>query len=202
MTNAEMLIAAATITGPIAAVQIQKWLEGWRGVRERRLWVFKTLMATRVTNLSLEHVQAINSIPIEFYGKKKIVDKWEEYYDHLGIKDAPADLWASKRFDLFVELVTLIAVSLGYKFNSSEIKRIYHPMLHTNMENEQHEIRQNILRIVKGEQSLNLAIKELPVSEDAAQLQALVQEAVLKSYSESGALKVEVAAPETGHHKR
>lgn len=196
MTNAEIVIAAATLLGPIAAVQIQKWLESWRGARERRLSVFRTLMATRATNLSPEHVQALNAIPIEFYGKKKILDKWEEYYDHLGNKALAPDLWENKRLDLFVQLMGLIAVLLGYKFNVSDVKKIYHPAGHTNIENEQHEIRANMLGVLKGEQSLSLAIKEFPVSEDAVKLQSSVQEALLKSYTPSGALKVEINSAE------
>lgn len=194
MTNAEIVIAAATLLGPISAVQIQKWLETWRGVRERRLLVFKTLMATRVTNLSPEHVQALNSIPIEFYGKKKILDKWEEYYDHLGDKSIAPELWGTKRIELFVQLMGLISVSLGYKFNVSEVKKIYHPTGHANIENEQHEIREHVLRLLRGEQALNLAIKEFPVSEDAIRQQESVQQAVLNSYAPSGALKVEISS--------
>lgn len=194
MTNAEIVIAAATLIGPIAAVQIQKWLEIWRGTRERRLLVFRTLMATRATNLSPDHVQALNSIPIEFYGQRKILDKWSEYYDHLNTDSISTEIWMNKRIDLFLEMMSHIAENLGYKFNVSEVRKIYHPAGHTTIEIEQNEIRQRTLRLLRGEQSLNLAIKELPVSEKATKLQASVQEAFLKSFAPSGALKVETKA--------
>ena len=63
MTWAEIVIAFATVSGPIFAIQIQKYLESWREIRARRLQVFRILMATRATIVAPEHVHALNSIP-------------------------------------------------------------------------------------------------------------------------------------------
>ena len=47
-------------------------------------------MATRGNRTSLEHVQALNSIPIEFYGKDKklveICEHWRKYINHLSTR--------------------------------------------------------------------------------------------------------------------
>jgi len=70
MTNAEMLMVLATIVGPIAAVQAQKWVERARASVQRQEWVFITLMATRQDKLGQEHVRALNSIDLAFYGTR------------------------------------------------------------------------------------------------------------------------------------
>jgi hypothetical protein len=67
----DVAIVVATLLGPILAVQAQKWLERDRVVRDRRLQVFRTLMTTRAMNLSPAHVEALNAVPVEFYGPTK-----------------------------------------------------------------------------------------------------------------------------------
>ena len=66
MKFSEVLTILAVILGPILAVQAQKAIERWRERRNRKLWVFKTLMATRGSRLSPNHVQALNMIDLEF----------------------------------------------------------------------------------------------------------------------------------------
>ena len=50
--GADIAIVVATLLGPVLAVQAQKWLERGREITQRRAWIFRTLMATRATNLS------------------------------------------------------------------------------------------------------------------------------------------------------
>jgi hypothetical protein len=66
----DVLIITATFLGPIMAVQIQKLLERKRETTLARTRLFKTLMATRAMNMSPAHVEALNAVPIEFYGDK------------------------------------------------------------------------------------------------------------------------------------
>ena len=51
----DIAIVFATLFGPILAVQAQKWLERNREIKQRRAWIFRTLMATRATTLSPVH---------------------------------------------------------------------------------------------------------------------------------------------------
>lgn len=78
----------AVLLGPILAVQAQKWVEVLREDKNRRLYTFKRLMATRGATLSPGHVEALNSIDLEFNGKGKKDEQvrrcWKEYLDHLG----------------------------------------------------------------------------------------------------------------------
>ena len=66
MKVTDYLIIAATILGPILAVQIQKYLEGWRESSNRKVTIFKALMVTRAARLTSEQVQALNLIDVEF----------------------------------------------------------------------------------------------------------------------------------------
>ena len=62
MTLTDILTILAVFLAPVVAVQVQKWLEVFREQRARKLWIFKTLMATRAATVSQEHVQALNMI--------------------------------------------------------------------------------------------------------------------------------------------
>src|SRR5438034_8791127 len=95
MTYSDWVLVSATVLGPVLAVQAQKWVERSREKRNRKDWVFLTLMATRAATLSGEHVRALNTIDLAFYGSRvlgrnirsrkdqSVIDAWREYYDHL-----------------------------------------------------------------------------------------------------------------------
>src|SRR5262245_8418521 len=116
----DIVIAGCTLLGPVLAVQAQKWLEAGREKRDRRLAIFRTLMATRATMLSAVHVEALNAIPIDFYGKKKVMDEWETYFQHLNSSGPENDAWYQRRVDLFVNLLTAIGREVGYSFNTAQ----------------------------------------------------------------------------------
>ena len=85
MTISDVLMIVAVLVAPFLAVFAQKQIELWRERRARKLWVFKTLMATRGRALSVEHVQALNMIDLEFTkaSEKEILSAWKLYHDHL-----------------------------------------------------------------------------------------------------------------------
>jgi len=64
MTISDWLMISAVLTGPILAVQVQKFIESWREAKQRKIYIFKTLMATRGTTLSPRHVEALNIIDV------------------------------------------------------------------------------------------------------------------------------------------
>jgi hypothetical protein len=78
---ADAAIVFATIAGPVLAVQAQKWLEKSRAINDRRNQIFRVLMATRAAMLSPGFVEALNAVPVEFYGTrgklKQINEKWK-----------------------------------------------------------------------------------------------------------------------------
>lgn len=93
MTVSDWMIIAATLCGPILAVQAQKAIEAARESRGQKSWVFHQLMATRAARVSPQHVQALNTIDLTFYGRRRfrgrseqeqaVLDRWKEYHDLL-----------------------------------------------------------------------------------------------------------------------
>src|SRR4029453_9314693 len=83
MKFGDWIMIAAILCGPVLAVQAQKWIETAREKRNRRLNVFKRLMATRGAVLSPGHVEALNMIDLEFAGRgrrnEQVRRRWREY---------------------------------------------------------------------------------------------------------------------------
>jgi hypothetical protein len=69
MTISDAIMILAVLAGPVIAVQLTRYLDNKKEIRERKLQVFKTLMATRVYNASWDHVMALNRIDLEFDAK-------------------------------------------------------------------------------------------------------------------------------------
>lgn len=161
------LIVLVTFIGPIMAVQIQKLLERKRETTLARTRLFKILMATRALNLSLAHVEALNAVPIEFYGEKgqlkEINLKWKIYYDHLLIH-APVDPnWEIKRKELLFYLLIEMSKFLDYDFDEVEIKKVYAPQGHAVIESDQDVIRSGLAELFRGRLTIPVEIRQ-PIS--------------------------------------
>lgn len=163
----DILIVCATILGPVLAVQAQRWIERARERHNRRVAIFRNLMATRATILSPMHIEAINAVPIEFYGQQKTlkdtVEKWKIYIDHLSQTGMDGALWVQKRIDLYVDLLETMATALDYRFTKVELKReVYYPVGQSTLEAEQAVIRKGFFKLFSGEGAIPLDIKSFP----------------------------------------
>jgi len=154
----EILTIIAILIGPIISVQIQKYLERTRTDLNRKLDVFKTLMATRGSSLSYQHVEALNRIDLEFSNNKKyvkIIEAWKEYFDNLSKHDQTKEelvVWGARNEELLANLLYEMALPLHYKFDKVLIKRnIYSPVGHANIELENNIIRKGLMNLMKGE---------------------------------------------------
>jgi hypothetical protein len=195
---ADLAIVFATLAGPVLAVQAQKWVERGREKHNRRIAIFRTLMATRANSLSPAHVEALNAIPIEFYGGrfKEVVEAWKAYLDYLSQKGIEPAVWSQKRYDLFIELLWTLSLSLRYQFSKVELQReVYSPMAHAEIETQNNTIRIGLAKILGGEAALPLDIRTLPIDADLAKGQAEIQKQLLSWLSGKATVKVEL---ETG----
>ena len=65
-------VVLATFAGPIIAIVVSLLLtartERRSQLRNRRFWVFRTLLATRGQAITQEHVSALNLIEIDYHG--------------------------------------------------------------------------------------------------------------------------------------
>jgi hypothetical protein len=131
-------------------------------------------MATRANRVSLDHVQALNSIDLIFNDPnkdKQIIQKWDEYLDHLAIQiptddpDHSAKLiaWTNKADDLLVDLLGVMGDALGYKFDKVKIRRgVYFPKAHGDEQLDNFVIRKGLARILVGGTAFPVNITNIP----------------------------------------
>lgn len=160
MILTQLITIIAIIIGPIAAVQIEKYLERKREQRSHKLWIFSTLMATRANRLSPVHVEALNRIEVEFYNdrnvmeaRKVLLDAFESFPQDEKALDYSAKLEKAveKSNDCLVKLLYQMSESLGYHFDEVHLKKgVYAPKGHAEAELQQYELRQHLLAILKG----------------------------------------------------
>ncbi len=60
MTISDGIMILAVAVAPFLAVFAQTKINERKEKRNNRLWIFRTLMATRGNKLSMDHVQALN----------------------------------------------------------------------------------------------------------------------------------------------
>lgn len=179
MEYKDIIMTAAVIIGPILAVEIQKILEQFREKKQNRLYIFRTLMSTRSQKLHRDHVQALNMIDIEFYGRKipliktryqtsreqAVTHAWKSYNNHLNkAKEYPdINIWASKSDDLFTDLLYTIAQAMNYDFDKVQLQRdCYRPVAHGDLENRQANILKGLEDVLSGKNSLPMSITNIP----------------------------------------
>ena len=182
----EWFVVLATLIGPIAAVQAQKWVERSRAKAAMKEAIFKSLMATRAQRLNPDHVKSLNMIDIAFYGRKvwgerrqtkseKMVTRaWHEYFSTLEEflpDDAGQDQHqrlGERREDKFIDLLAAIAIAQGYDFEALELrKRRYNPEAHNSFEAQTSAIRTGVEAVLSGRQSLKMEVTNLPPPQPA-----------------------------------
>lgn len=194
---ADVAIVFATFVGPIAAVQAQKWLEKRRAINDRRNHVFRVLMATRAAKLSPGHVEALNAVPVEFYGRSKklkpIVDDWHTYLNTLENKASlEGQVIAEKRQSAFLDMLHKMSTYLGYSFNRSELEKdVYYPTGHRVIEDDQDVIRRGVASLFKGETTVPMAVKEFPVDKQTFDNQVALTKLLTQWLEGRSAVKVE-----------
>ena len=201
------LIIAATLLGPILAVQAQKAVERIRERRQRKLLVFHTLMATRAARLSAEHVKALNMIDLTFYGhrvvgihrrskrEQTVLNSWREYFDHLETKfdDEHAPNWGVRGEELFINLLNAIAADVDFTFDRVQLKRhIYSPVAHGRLEEEQEKLRRLAIAVLSGESPLSMNVSSLPIDQDALKAQVELHQSLRSALTGDGSLSVSV----------
>jgi hypothetical protein len=160
-----ILTIIAIIVGPIVALELQRRLDKGREAKNRKLWVFKTLMSYRATFLSPQFVQALNLIDVEFDGKneqeKAVLTAWKVLLDHFGELAAPKPNADEKTATLTTNLLIAMGKCLGYEFDEVQIKKgAYYPMGLGNVEQELHAVRRGVLDVLQGRRRIPVGIFE------------------------------------------
>jgi len=172
----DWLIIIAIIIGPILAVQIQKFVEDAKERKERKMKVFKSLMATRAAPLSPSHVEALNMIDIEFYDSREVREKWrllldnfENYPQDLGdpAYQTKLNLCSQKSAELLCDLLYEMARSLGYDFDKVHIMRsAYIPKGYADIVLDQEFIRRGLVGLFMGKVPIPIKIVDSEKEKD------------------------------------
>jgi len=187
----EILVVLAILAGPFIGIWAQSRIDKRRQSKERKLDVFKTLMATRATPLSQEHVRALNRIDMEFFGRKekKVRNAWNTLLDHFGegpthppepaegispvnLKKHHLELqkydndfarWLERTGSLRTKLLKEMGASPGYDFGEVHIRKAaYNPRLHDDIEMTQLSVIKAINDVFTRKRSLPMDIVNWP----------------------------------------
>jgi len=115
----------AIIAAPVIALQIQKLSESWKEKRDRKLRIFRSLMAIRSSQskISFKHVRALNTIDVEFYNDNNILAKWNKHVSHLNKpwidpqNSTAIQNWANEGEDLFTDLL----MAMGKRLTTNSV---------------------------------------------------------------------------------
>jgi len=162
-----LAIVAATLLGPIFAVQAQKWLERRREVKSRKEWVFYMLMSNRRAQLHPDFVRALNTIDIAFNGGREssrsktennVIRAWRDHHHILtvgpgqGADTAMMKTWHDNIEEKFTNLLECMAQDLNYSFDRETLRSGgYSTKGSADHENELTLIRQALVRMTKLE---------------------------------------------------
>jgi hypothetical protein len=159
---------AAIALSPLIALEVQKRLEDRRAQKDRKVELFRRLMTTRATDIAPLHVEALNSIEVEFYpvrrffglmapkrSEKKVLDAWHIYINHVNTTMGEGEAlnrWVEHRKEFLTDLIYEMGQSLGFDIGKVTIKtEAYYPRGHWEVETEQHALRKAALKVFSGQ---------------------------------------------------
>ena len=181
----EWLVVAATVIGPVAAVQAQKWVERSQAKHAVKEEIFRTLMATRAARVSPEHVRALNMIDIAFYGvrrfgihfqssmEKAVTRAWRDYFESLNadastFTEDQKQRMADMQLDKFMTLLGTIALAQNYDFEQVDLRRrLYSPIAHANFESQSEAARAALVQVLTGERPIKMELMNARQPNDA-----------------------------------
>lgn len=157
----DIAIVIATFLGPILAILASELIHKGRQNQDRKEWVFRTLMTTRSSRLSPDHIQALNHIEFAFSRNSDIKDAWGLYFTHLktnrGTTAAENKVWQTSCDTHLTNLLYKMANDLNISVTKTNIMQpAYYPLGFELNELEQQELRQLLLQLLKNERSINM----------------------------------------------
>jgi hypothetical protein len=157
-----LAIILATFLGPILAVVMTRIIDHRRDQHQRRLFVFRTLMATRRATMSPDHVNALNLIEVEFHGHLRVTEAWRAYLRHLSTPFDPKDnsRVTKERQRLLTTLLFEMTSVMNIKIPELDIlDGGYNPQGVVDLEAEQKAIRVLLTEIAKGNRAFPVEIQ-------------------------------------------
>ena len=110
----DVLNLLAIIVIPIVAVLIGQWLQNRSEKRKDKMYIFKTLMTSRIYGWTADSVHCQNIIDIVFADDKNVRKAWKDLYDKYCVQN-PDETQLKKIENAKYILLEAMAISLGYK---------------------------------------------------------------------------------------
>ena len=161
MKLSDWLTIAAIIIGPVAAWLLSHYMTVSKEKRERKMNIFRTLMATRSSflRMRLEHVGVLNTIPVEFSDKEDVLNAWRTYISHMNSTGTGEEFW-HRVDDAFYELVHQISKAVGYSLDKDHLKNSsYAPSGYLDEANDQLAIRKALREVLDNKKSIPVVIR-------------------------------------------
>ncbi|TAE32369.1 MAG: hypothetical protein EAY65_07040 [Alphaproteobacteria bacterium] len=177
-----MATVTATLFAPFFAVWAQDQLNQRKEKRDRKIWIFRTLMATRHHIVRDDHVTALNMIDLEYYHVKKngkgkqVYDSWIAYLYHLS-NDIPDindkskfDIWEDTKNKKFITLLKAMSDYLKYNFTELELKNShYSPSAYWEQQADNFLCTRGLANIVSGITPLKIQIENTNNTQNSIQ---------------------------------
>lgn len=101
------------------------------------------------------HVDAINSVPLDFYSDSAVFQAWREYTSHLNNKDMLKNLpqrWREKKCELLINLAYEMGKTLGYDHidKSTLLDNVYVPQGYDDQEEQFRQMRAS-MQVLQGQ---------------------------------------------------
>ncbi len=178
----DIIMIIAMIVGPTIAVRITEKLRHKKDSRDRKVHIFRTLMATRSAPLAAMHVEALNLVELEFQvhpdASSTVVAAARLYMDHLNDRQYPKDMWGSRKGELLVDLLYEMSKTLGYNFDKVQIKAgSYYPSAYGETDEDNYKTRKLWLEILEAKRLLPIGsiLTPSPHAEKAGKQQTETQ---------------------------
>lgn len=157
------LTIAAIVLGPLVAFAIQNRRDAKREHERRRNQIFRQLLLTLKVPMAPKHVDAINSIPLEFYSDSEVIKAWRLYTSHLNdgaALRADAQRWGQRKFELLVDLAAKMATTLDYTHIDEAALRdnLYVPQGYQDVEEQMRQIREAWLQVLNGQRPIPMTM--------------------------------------------
>jgi hypothetical protein len=110
----------------VIAVLISLWLEGRRRKREQQIQIMRALLSTRHLAADPAYTVAINMIPVEFNGNRRIMEAWRTYLDAVRYRPSPENAESHLK-DVFAKqtkLIFEIMRDLGFELPETDIQNL------------------------------------------------------------------------------
>lgn len=158
----DIIMVIAIFAGPIIAVRITEKLRLSKDSRNRKVHIFRNLMATRSAPLAAMHIEALNLVELEFqavpHPSAFVVAAARLYMDHLRDSQYPKDMWGSRKSELLVDLLYEMSKALDYNFDKVQIKAgSYYPSAYGETDEDNYKTRKLWLEILEAKRLLPIA---------------------------------------------